>query len=364
MQRGGNLNVAVAVGPAGHGGISTYCRELVVALCRRDDLHVIVIGSPAAIEEIEVLRGEALPDRIALRGPRAFEQFRVASLSLALRRRGVDVVHGTRHVLPLFWPGASVLTFHDDFLLTRRSDYDVVKRCLLPPIFRRSVRRADVIALPTVGVADSARALAGPECVLVETGAAMSTQMASATAIRPANFASGRRYALVVGDAGRRKRVDRLVDVWQQLGSDVSLVVAGGRAAAPELLAQIARSDRVHLVSAPTDGELAWLYRHADLVVDASDEEGFGFPRVEAAAFGAPYVALREAPVTNVDASWVAYLRDRIDDTSTQTGSERTHADTTDRQLVTWDDVAEATVAAYRTALEVSGSGEAGRMRR
>jgi glycosyltransferase involved in cell wall biosynthesis len=267
-------------------------------------------------------------------------------------------------VLPFLWSGASVLTFHDDYLLTRRSDYDVVKRWLLPPIFRRSVRRAGVVALLTASVAESARALAGSDSVLVETGAAMSTNMASAVASCPTEFPSGLRYALVVGDAGRRKRVGRLVDVWQQLGSDLSLVVAGGRAATPELVAQIARADRVRLVRAPTDGELAWLYRHADLVIDASDEEGFGFPRVEAAAFGTPYVAIREAHLADVDASWVAYLRDRIDDISMEAGGERTHGDTTDRWLVTWDDVAEVTAAAYRTALEVSGPGEAGRMGR
>ena len=176
----------------------------------------------------------------------------------------------------------------------------------------------------------------GPGTPVVDAGAAVGPGLAAAE-VGPPLDGLPERYALVVGDAGPRKGVDRLLDIWDDIAdaTGLGLVIAGGRAASPELIGRIERS-AARLVRLPSDAELATLYTHATLVADASAAEGFGFPRAEARHFGLPYVALRDGgdPVLLVEEA-VASGPEAVSGT-----------------VPTWDDVAERTVAVYRRVLE------------
>lgn len=328
------LRVAITIGPAGPGGTATYARELTDALARRDDVDLVVVGSDDARSELR----QPVADHVSVPRLRLAEQTAVAALGPVLSRRGVDIVHGTRQLVPLFVSPPRVLTFHDDYAFTRRSDYDIIKRLLLPPIFRRSLAVANAVLTLSDDVAAVARGYVGDTTPVVDAGAAVSSALAGA-AVGPSIVPEP--YALVVGDAGPRKRVGWLLDRWEavEATTGLSLVVAGGRAADAELSMRLERSTVVFR-RLPDDDELATLYTHATMVIDASTTEGFGFPHVEAAHFGAPYIALRtdDDPLTAIAA---ALADDPAD------------ADAV-RSPTTWDEVADRTVALYHRVLDAS----------
>jgi glycosyltransferase involved in cell wall biosynthesis len=335
MQLDRPLRVGFTIGPPGHGGIGMYARELAAAITARDDIELITIGSEAALHELRA----APSGHIRCRGGRAGEQAAIAMLGMTARRRRLDLVHGTRHVVPLSGSTPSVLTFHDDFALTRRAEYDLGKRWLLPPVYRRSIAAADAVVTLSAGMADEARRHVGATVPVVNAGAAVSTELAQAVAVPPATTLP-EAYAVVVGDAGRRKRVDRLLDRWDAIeeATGLTLVVAGGRAAWPELVDRLDTSPAV-FVRQPTAGELVHLYTHASVVVDAAAAEGFGFPRVEADWFGVPYALLGDDvdPVTAIDEARSSHATRRAAD-----------------DIATWPAVAERTVEVYRRVLKGS----------
>ena len=57
-----------------------------------------------------------------------------------------------------------------------------------------------------------------------------------------------------------------------------------------------------------SDGEVAWLYRHADALVFPSRYEGFGLPVVEAQRLGCPVVCSNAASLPEVAGYGAAYF--------------------------------------------------------
>lgn len=331
------MRVAVTVGPTGYGGTATYARELVAALHRRRDVDVVAIGSAAAVAELSVE-----PSAVISMSPRrTVEQLGVATAARRLRTAEVDVVHATRQMVPFGVRVPTVLTFHDDFALTRPGDYDRLKRVVLPPLFRRSLRRADAIVTLDDRMARLARRYVPTGTPVVAAGAAVPGVLASAIPEPPAQPLPDR-FALTVGDANPRKGVAELLDAWPAVAESTGLplVVAGARVASPALLGRIEADEHVLLVRQPGWSELAWLYRSAALVIDGSFDEGFGFVGVESAWARTPFVAVRDHP--SVGQAVAAALE--------APGSGP------DSAVSTWDDVADRTVEVYRRLITGSSS--------
>jgi glycosyltransferase involved in cell wall biosynthesis len=327
------IRVAVTIGPTGHGGTASYSRELVRALLDRDDVSVVTVGTSAALAE----SGCRPDEHVTLPSRRVLEQASVATSARRLRRHDVDVVHGTRQLLPLRCSLPTVLTFHDDYVLTRPNDYDRIKRLLLPPLFRASMRRADAVITLHPDTAVTARSYVRSGVAVVDAGASVPSALSEATPTAPPGPALPERFALVVGDANPRKNVGALLDTWPAIESPtgLALVVAGGRVASPELLTRLRSGRPARFVHLPTWGELAHLYRHAALVVDPAHDEGFGFARIEAAHFGVPFVAAREHPDV------ATAVRSALD--PARAGAAQSPP--------SWALVAERTVAVYRDVL-------------
>jgi len=114
-----------------------------------------------------------------------------------------------------------------------------------------------------------------------------------------ARFAAGRRYLLQLGTLEPRKGVTALLAAHAALLGEPAgapdLVLAGGRGWGGRWLeAALARHPdpaRVHLPGYVSRDEARALLRHADVVVTASEEEGFGLPLAEALACRAACVA-------------------------------------------------------------------------
>jgi glycosyltransferase involved in cell wall biosynthesis len=138
-------------------------------------------------------------------------------------------------------------------------------------------------------------------------------------------------YILHVGSSIPRKRLDVLLNVFAAIRDrhpDLRLIQVGGvwTDAHRHLIHQHELADRIVQTPRLPTGDIAELYRGADVVMQTSEAEGFGLPVIEALACGATVLAsdipsLREvggpavcyAPVADIDA-WAQALHRLLND--------------------------------------------------
>ncbi len=131
-------------------------------------------------------------------------------------------------------------------------------------------------------------------------------------------------YLLAVGTRGPRKNTSLLVELYRQLvlGGHYrgSLVLVGGdgshHSEPPSRLLALqhagapppapARSAAIYDLGRVTDFDLSQLYRGADLLVNFSTEEGFGFPVLEALAHGTPAVITEGGAMAEISSRGIA----------------------------------------------------------
>lgn len=141
-------------------------------------------------------------------------------------------------------------------------------------------------------------------------------------------------YFLAVGSAYPHKRLGLLLEAWKALHTvfpDHALVLVGETDAfRRDLIARVERDavPRVIFPGAVRDRTLAAWYRHADLLLFPSADEGFGLPPLEALSYGCPVLAsdlpvlrevlptqgvrfFRNGDVDDMMAMWNEAVRDR-----------------------------------------------------
>jgi glycosyltransferase involved in cell wall biosynthesis len=101
-------------------------------------------------------------------------------------------------------------------------------------------------------------------------------------------------FLLCVSGLYPHKRVPYVLELWEQLQKSLpqhELVIVGKNGTDSQQVAQRAREvPRTHLLPSVSLSELVALYQNADLCVQPSVYEGFGFPVYEALAAGAPVI--------------------------------------------------------------------------
>ena len=352
--------------PAGGdgGGIVRYTVELATALAERTDVELhLGVNAAAAAWFRDAFPSASVHPVQKRTGALGVLDEQVGPLAPLARKVGgpVDVVHGVKHISPLFTGRASsVLTVHDMLLIDRPQDYSRSKRLLLRVPYAFSLGRADLLVC--VSEATRNRLLSyypELESRTVVVPLAASPRMVESPG-QPVAALQRRTFGLVVGDGLARKNLAFLGSVWHQLvrqRPDMALAVVGSGAAR---LGELSEAWRALLadgvaVALPriNDDELAWCYRTAAVALCPSYMEGFGLPAAEAAAAGAPTVvsedpalsaaasaSARHAVGWDVD-SWVAaVLAVLADDPQTTSDPEPVRR---------WTDVAEETVNAILT---------------
>lgn len=342
----------------GLGGIVRYTVELSAALALRPDVDLTVVGIPAARDWLQ----HRLDDRArVVNVPAAPTALLSAAERWSRRFAGpaADVVQGAKHLVPHRSDALRVLAVHDMLLLDRPGDFGLGKRLLLPPVYRGSIRDADLLLC----VSDATRTRLGEHAPAALNRAEV-VRLATSSALREAapravETVADRRFALVVGDPTPRKNLRTLLAAWPRVRAEVPdavLAVAGppswGRTdVGPEWQALV-DVGAVAPLGHVDDAELRWCYDHAAVVLCPSLAEGFGLPVAEALDLGAPVVisddpALREVAAGRARA--VVPARDvrawsRAIVTALTSPTPRVAAG----PVRTWDDVADETVAAVR----------------
>lgn len=214
-----------------------------------------------------------------------------------------DVYHFTNFIRPPLWNHApTVVSIYDVSFLRFPDAAEPGNLAYLTSHIRRTVRRADaILTISTFSKQEIVDTLGvDPDRVYPIYPGVDHRDLRPPT---PAEVTESRRalgltdpYLLFVGTLEPRKNVTLLVDAFARLSDYPGrLVLAGMKGWKTEpILRHIEASpcrDRIHVLEFVPDRQLAALYAGADLFVFPSLYEGFGFPPLEAMAYGTPVVA-------------------------------------------------------------------------
>ncbi|HJT37488.1 MAG TPA: glycosyltransferase family 1 protein [Actinomycetota bacterium] len=347
----------------GGGGMGRFTRELIGSLGRRTEIELIPVVPPEARATLDALAVPNAREVITIRGrgqvDRAlWERFRLGEL---LGRAGVDVIHGTKHLLPRTQL-PTVLTVHDVMAITSPQQYALAKRLLLPRFFRAALRSADVLVAVSESTAsrlDRLDPAFGSKTVVAQNG--VSIDLMSVAPVEPRATPDGP-FALVVGDLSPRKNVSFLADIWDRVAAatnGMKLVAVGpdGWRGSATLRALERAADRGQAIWAGRvgDAELRWYYEHATVVLAPSVEEGFGLPVAEALAFGVPVIASDDPALKEVAQGRAVHLSPRDASAWIEAIASAAKGGTprpTPPTFPSWQEHAARTVDAYRQAIE------------
>lgn len=266
-----------------------------------------------------------------------------------------SLFHGLAQRLPQARLKRAVCTFHDLFVLT--GDYSTPEfRARFAAQARHAVSRADLLIAISSFTATQLTALLGVESArvrIIPHGVAV-----------PPELPVGPREPIIlsVGALQTRKNIVRLVEAFEQLPAEWTLVLAGspgyGAAEIQQRIAGSSRRQSIHLRGYVSPQELEQLYRRASVFAFPSLDEGFGLPVLEAMAWGLPVLTSNRSALPEV-AGDAAIL---VDPFSTEEiaaglrrliGNEVLRKDLTRRgrdraAAYSWQAAAEATWRVYR----------------
>lgn len=266
-------------------------RELIahwVARFPEDDVTLV-------LRRRHVAAADDLPPRVRTRTTRLWPHGIAAILrypALA-RAAGVDVTI-THNFAPALGPSAVFV--HDVMFQASPEWFTRAERAyyaLIPLL----LSRADVVLTSS---ATEARRIErrNPRVEAVHPiGLAVGLALAEASPVLPAGVAPDQRFVLSVGRLNVRKNLAFTFEAL--LRADVIdaerplLVVGEPQGVGIELGTRVADAVErgvIRFLGRIGDGELAWLYGHADAFVYLSLDEGFGLPPLEALTFGCPVV--------------------------------------------------------------------------
>jgi glycosyltransferase involved in cell wall biosynthesis len=292
----------------------------------------------------------------------------------------VDVFHATNFVAPPSRRAATVVTIHDLTYL-RHPEMVTAASARYRDLVPRALRRGATVCTPTAAVgAEVADAYRLPPERLVVTPLGVDPAWRAATPPDPAWLAATglpERYLLFVGSREPRKNLPTLLAAYRQLLG--GLVPGAGRGASGSpvpplvLVGPAGWGEALDLAGLPAEAvrtpgylpedDLARVVAGAAALVFPSWYEGFGLPALEALACGTPVVAsdlpaLREVlddQAELVPPGDAAALADALARVLEDPGGEPARtARRTRAAPFTWAACAQATLTAYRRALEAA----------
>lgn len=238
------------------------------------------------------------------------------TLASPLVNGSADVFLGTLGVLPRRLEVPAALVVHDLTPRTRPRQHTVANRFCFNAYLEDSIERADALVCDSSATAATLGRVwpqHGRRAVIVHPGIdrffSPSSHGDRVEAVR-ARFAHARPFIVQLGTLEPRKGVATLLaahgDLIRRHPNAPDLVLAGkpgwGGNWLEAALTEHPARDRVHLSGYVSRGDARDLLRHAEAVVIASEEEGFGLPLAEALACGAACVASDDPALLEVAA--------------------------------------------------------------
>lgn len=246
-------------------------------------------------KHLDVARSE-LPSRVKLVGTRLSPQGLSAILELPLlaRRAHADLTF-THNFTPL--AGRSLVFVHD-LLFETDPQWFTWRERLYFSLMTRTAPLASILATSSATEAARINAATRPRRAVVPVGLGVPPGLSEAVPQPVDSLANTKGFLLVVGRLNVRKNLEVALDAAvrsRRVTPERPIVIVGeasGRTPdLPEAVRTAVAIDAVRFAGFVTEGQLAWLYQHADLFIFLSLDEGFGIPTLEALQFGAPILA-------------------------------------------------------------------------
>jgi glycosyltransferase involved in cell wall biosynthesis len=292
-------------------GVGEYTHQLVRALIARG---TDAAGAPLSVTVFSSSGRDRLIDDPELRGAQRVDlRIPVRLLNLAWHRLGwppVEALTGspfdiTHSMHPLIMPAraaAQVVTVHDlDFMQHPERTQAEIRRDY-PALAAAHATRADqVIVVSRFTAGQVSRQLGVPDDRISVCSPGRPDWQP-----RPEEPREG--YVLFFGTLEPRKNIGVLLDAYERLlakGADAPPLVLAGRATEQsqpwlERLSRPPLQGHVRHLGYVADDDRYGLYAGARLLVQASHEEGFGLPVLEAMTVGVPVIAARAGALPEV----------------------------------------------------------------
>ena len=300
-------------------GIGWYLYHLLHEIAKRDDVELFLFGDARVTDLGPTLKAD-IPENahvcwFDLRGrgkiSRAQRAATAAAYVLWMALIDCDVMFGANYFLPRLLGAIArrrVITIHD---LTYKRFPDLLQKETLHNLeahMPREIAAADAI----ICVSEATREdllrfyqLDPRRGVTIHSGVTVPGPGSRVPGLPP-------RYILFVSTIEPRKNLGVLLDAFERLKSrgsyDGALVVVGRVGWKSEDLVPRLRGDGVHHLDYLSPNVLASVYSNADIFVFPSIYEGFGFPLLEAMAFGVPSIAARSSSLPEIGGDAALYF--------------------------------------------------------
>ncbi len=291
-------------------GVGHYTFELARALARVAPQNDFELAYPSSFPPIDLTGNESsssLPTNLKASrinvGPLGRHWWSIG-LPRYVRRRGIELFHGTNYDVPLRRHCATVLTVHDLSLLTHPETHEKARVRRARRRLGLMAREATVIITPTESMRREVCDFLGlsPENIFAVPEAFREcfrpeTRAASEGVRR--RFGIEGDFLLTVGTIEPRKNIGTLVRAFtnvlrQNPSRALQLVIAGKKGwLTSQFFSEVEKSgfaDRIVFTGYLFDDDLRALYSSCLLFVYPSIYEGFGLPPLEAMACGAPAI--------------------------------------------------------------------------
>ena len=295
-------------------GIGWYLYFLLHEISRHDDVELVLLGD-ARITALGPHLHAGLPPNALhlafdLRGQPAsrFARPMTAAAYVAwMKLANCDVVFGANYFLPRLHSAIArrrVITVHD---LTYKRHPELLQK--------ETLHNLEVHMAREIAAADAVVCVS--ECTRRDLLRYYEIDPSRAVAIHsglaaPADYAPvnglPKRYILFVSTIEPRKNLGVLLDAFEHLDYDGSLVVVGKVGWKSEAIVPRLRGNRIVHLDYLEPSRLATVYRQAEAFVMPSIYEGFGFPLLEAMQHGVPSIAARSSSLPEVGGDAALYF--------------------------------------------------------
>ncbi|MEA2414774.1 MAG: hypothetical protein QOI58_1431 [Thermoanaerobaculia bacterium] len=355
-------------------GIGWYLYHLLHELAKNEDIELYLFGDARLTDFGPTLHAEVPSNArlcwFDLRGQGIISgrsrAITAAAYVLWMKLIDADVMFGANYFLPRLLGAVArrrVVTIHD--LTYKRFPELLQKETLinLEHHMQRELAHADA----AICVSESTRQdllafydIDPSRAVTILSGLSISDSRLPTPDTLPNN------YILFVSTIEPRKNLEVLLDAFARLRArglyDGALVVVGRVGWKSESIIPCLRTSGVHHLDYVPPPQLASIYRNAELFVFPSIYEGFGFPLLEAMAYGIPSIAARSSSLPEIGGDAALYFEPR-DARALEAQMERVLADATLRTQLSaagvaraaqfrWDVAAEQTLAVLRRSAE------------
>lgn len=277
-----------------HTGIGRYIQALLTYLPKSSDVEVVIVTHPSHADDQNLKRFKVIAAKL-----HPYNVFSQIEMLWILLRQRPDLIHIPHFTIPIFWPGAFVVTIHDlikhestgPATTTRHHFIYWLKYLLYLLSINVSINRSKSIIVPSVywknKIMEKFKVV---ESKIFVTYEGVDEIYKKLTVKRSLKYKLISPYILYVGNLYPHKNIETLIKAVVLLKGKVHLYISCARNVFWEktmiLINSYKAQDWIGLLGFVSDIDLVSIHKNALSFVTASKIEGLGLPGLEAMAAG------------------------------------------------------------------------------